>query len=257
MAHPPRPFDDASDSLVRALMLAGLVPALVPAVIVLVLVHPLAGVAVAVLVAAAWAAFVWTRARTAANRLVAALPAQPVSAGSEPRLENLLESTCIVAGIAQPEVRVLPDQSLNALAVADGTGATFVVTRGMVDGLGRVELEGVLANLAARVRSGAARYATTVLALPMPRALAERLLDDAFGDQASVRSDLDAVSFTKYPPGLIRALATMAEGGTAVRGAPPRSATLWLADPAGGPGADVGSAAPQPLALRIAVLEEL
>lgn len=257
MSHPPRAFDDATDALVRALMLAGLVPALLVGVLVLVLVHPLVGVAVAVVLAGGWAALVWTRASSAADRVLAPLPARPVAAGTEPRLENLLEGTCIVAGIEPPALRLLPDESLNALTAADGRGATFVVTRGLVDSLGRVELEGVLANLAARVRSGAARYATTVLALPLPAAFAARLLDDAFGDQASVRSDLDAVGFTKYPPGLIRALATMDDRGTEVPAATTASAPLWLADPAGGPGGELGSATPQPLPLRIAVLEEL
>jgi heat shock protein HtpX len=180
--------------------------------------------------------------------------------GEEPRLENLLEGVCVVGGIEEPAVRVLPDRTLNAAAVADSSSATFVVTRGLLDGLGRVELEGVLANLAARVKSGSARYATTALGLPVPASYGARLLEDGFGEQSSIRSDLAAVGLTKYPPGLIAALGVMDEHGTAVGEAAPRTAPLWLASPVEGTDGGDGSgvvAAPQPLALRIAVLEEL
>lgn len=263
---PPLALDDATDRLVRTVMLVGVAPALLLGIITLVLVHPLVGILIAVLVAVGWAAFVWTRVSGATARVLDPLAASGLAAGSEPRFENLLEGVCMVGGIEEPAVRLLPDTSLNALAVADASGATFVVTRGLLDGLGRVELEGVLANLAARVKNGSARYAAVVLALPLPASAVEKLLKQGLGTQSSVRSDIAAVGLTKYPPGLISALGVLDERGTRVASASPESAPLWLAAPgaandtsapADSAGAADDDVAPQPLSLRIAVLQEL
>lgn len=251
-----RSLEGATEHLVLSVMLAGLAPALVLGAVVLVTVDPFVGLLVAVVIAGAWALFVRARAAGAAERVLAPLAASPVRPGGEPRLENLIESVCVVSGLEEPSLAVLPGDQPNALAVADGTGSTFVLTRGLLDELGRVELEAVLANLAARVRTGAARYVATVLALPLPSSYAQHLLSTQLGEQSSIRSDLDAVGLTKYPPGLISAFATMERTGTQVSAASPATASLWLADPTSGPDS---SASPhsEPLALRIAVLQEL
>lgn len=253
-------LDDSADAMVLAVTLAGLVPALLVGLVVLLLVDPLPALVAVVLVVGAWVLLVRSRAATAPQRALSGLESTELRPGAEPRLENLLESVCVVSGIEQPAVRVLPDATCNALAVAGSGEATFVVTRGLLDELGRIELEAVLANLAARVKSGGARFATTALALPVPAAYTERVLRDAFGDQASVRSDLDAVGLTKYPPGLIAAFGVMDARGTAVRSASTVGAPLWVADPSSEGSAQAGAGdalSPQPLPLRIAVLEAL
>ena len=254
---PVQTLEDQTDRLVRSTMLLGLAPAVLVGLLLVVLVHPILGAFVAVAIAAGWAAVVHTRAASASARVLSALPTTHLAAGSEPRLENLLESVCVIGGIEEPGVRLLSDGSLNALAVADRDGATFVVTRGLLDGLGRVELEAVLANLAARVKQGSTRYVTTVLALPLPSQTRTALLERGLGEQSSLRSDLAAVGLTKYPPGLISALERMEEGGTTVS-APAPTAPLWLAAPGSSRSADPPvDGDPQPLSLRIAVLQEL
>jgi Zn-dependent protease with chaperone function len=225
---PVRTLEDQTDRLVRNTMLLGVVPGLLLGLLATIVVHPIVGVLVLVVVAGAWAALVWTRVGAGAARAVEQLGATHLAAGSEPRLENLLESVCVVGGIEEPQVRLVSDGTLNAAAVADRAGATFVVTRGLLDELGRVELEAVLANLAGRIKQGNARYVTTVLALPLPAGTRDSLLARGLGEQSSVRSDLTAVGLTRYPPGLISALAVMEQHGTAVAGAPSATAPLWL-----------------------------
>ncbi len=80
----------------------------------------------------------------------------------------------------------------------------------------------MLANLLARTRDGSARYTTTVLALLGTSARAVRLLEQELGDQRGVRSDLAAVDLTRYPPGLISALARCSS--TAPSSRPPPTA---------------------------------
>ena len=255
---PVRSLEDQTDRLVRSTMLLGLAPGLLLGVLAALLVHPVVGVLVLAVVAAGWAALVWSRVGSAGSGTVDRLGATHLTAGGEPRLENLLESVCVVGGIEEPQVRVLSDPTLNAAAAADREGATFVVTRGLLDGLGRVELEAVLANLAARVKQGNARFVTTVLALPLPAATRDNLLARGLGEQSTVRSDLAAVGLTKYPPGLIAALAVMDQHGTAVPSAPAATAPLWLAPIASAASAPQDGVVPsETLALRIAVLQEL
>jgi heat shock protein HtpX len=224
-------------------------------------VHPVVGLLVAVAGSIGWAAYVRNRTATADQTVLAPLGAVALDSGTRPRLENLVEGLCVVSGIEEPSLALLPDGSVNALAVAGGSGATFVLTEGLVEQLGRVELEAVLANLAARVKSGAARYVATALAVPVPRSYRSKLIRDGLGEQSSVRADLAAVDLTRYPPGLIAALAAMDRGGTQVQAAEPSSAPLWLADPAGrvlrGRDESASIDAGEPLSLRIAVLQEL
>jgi heat shock protein HtpX len=254
-------LEDATDRMVRSVMLAGAVPAVLIGLVVLLVVHPVVGLLVAVVGSVGWAGYVRNRTATADQAVLAPLGAVAIDGGTRPRLENLVEGLCAVSGIEEPSLAVVPDGSLNALAVAGGSGATFVLTEGLVEQLGRVELEAVLASLAARVKSGAARYVATALAVPVPGSYRSKLIRDGLGEQSSVRADLAAVDLTRYPPGLIAALAAMDQGGTRVESAAPSSAPLWLADPAGrvAQGRDDRAAvdAGEPLSLRIAVLQEL
>ncbi|MHB1138185.1 MAG: M48 family metalloprotease [Microthrixaceae bacterium] len=252
-------LDDATGRVVRSAMLMGLVPAVVLGAV-LAFVHPLAGIAALVVVAAVWALVVSSRVRGARAALVAPLGGTPLATGAHPRLDNLLDGLAVTGGVSRPEVLVRDELTMNALVAADAEGATLVLTRGLVDGLGRVELEGVLANLLGRQRDGSARYATVVTALYGVGGRSARTLLRGLGDQRAVRSDLAAVDMTRYPPGLIAALGEMTRVGTEVPGVSDRSMPLWLAPPVASPGAldaSLAASTMQPLALRIAVLEEL
>jgi heat shock protein HtpX len=252
-------LDPAADRVVRTTLLAGLVPALVVGVA-LCFVHLLVGLAAFLLIAGGWALLVSARVKGARDRVVAPLGARALVPGSQPRVENLLEGLCVTGGVGQPEVLLIDSDAMNGLVAADREGTTLVLTRGLVEGLGRIELEGAVANLLGRQRDGSARYATLVTALFGSSGRGARLLVSGLGEQRAVRSDLAAVDMTRYPPGLIAALARMESVGTVVRGAPERSIPLWLAPPVAGSDAldaNLAATTMQPLTLRIAVLEEL
>ncbi|HEX9695589.1 MAG TPA: M48 family metallopeptidase [Actinomycetota bacterium] len=70
----------------------------------------------------------------------------------EPRLHNLIEGLAIAAGIPKPKVYVVEDPSPNAFATGrDPAHASIAVTRGLLEKMNRMELEGVVAHELAHV----------------------------------------------------------------------------------------------------------
>lgn len=248
-------LDEATDRLERNATIVGVVPAVIVG-LVLVLVHPIVGVVAAVALAVAWVLFVRARLSSAADRVLSGLDAAPLEPGRHPRLENLLEGLCTTSGVTDPSVALVRSDAMNALVAAGRDRTRIVLTTGLVQDLGRLELEGVLANLLGRVKDGSARYTTTVLALFGTSARAGALLGEHLGEQRSVLSDLAAVDLTRYPPGLVAAFLAMDERGTELSTVPPLTRPLWIATaaPSQGGAESVGD---QPLSLRIAVLSEL
>jgi heat shock protein HtpX len=82
------------------------------------------------------------------DRLVlASAGAREVAPGEEPRLHNIVEGLSIAAGIPKPRVYVIPEQAPNAFATGrDPEHSSVAVTRGLLDTMNRVELEGVIAH---------------------------------------------------------------------------------------------------------------
>ncbi len=185
----------------------------------------------------------WWAAEPLARRALGGEPTDPVS---HARLLNLVDGLCATIGAYHPDVRVRPETSLNAAVCGRRRRrATLVVTQGLLDQLNRMELEGVVAQQLTRIRCHDMLPATVTVA--------------TLGIGASVFSppepitamDRAAVSFTRYPPGLISALEKMEAKGTEVPGATRATAHLWFAS-AGG-----GTDALTPLRDRIDALREL
>jgi heat shock protein HtpX len=162
------------------------------------------------------------------------------------RLLNLVDGLCATIGTTQPEVRVRNEPGLNAAVCGRRRRTTtMVLTQGILDELTRVELEGVVAQQLTRIRCydmlpstvtvATLGIGTTMLSPPEPVTAMDRA----------------AVSFTRYPPGLIGALEKMESKGTDVRGASRATAPLWFADPGAGRGH------PTQLKDRIEALREL
>lgn len=105
--------------------------------------------AVAVAVAMSWVSYY------SGDRIVlAASRAREVSAQGEPRLHNLVEGLCIAAGLPKPRVYLIPDPAPNAFATGrDPAHASIAVTRGLLDKMNRVELEGVVAHELSHVQN--------------------------------------------------------------------------------------------------------
>jgi heat shock protein HtpX len=263
------PAADA-DRLVRRAVAAGILKGVLLAVVLAVVGLVvgagwllLAGVLVGVLVAVGWFLYVRSRVAGAVGAVLAGVSAQRLAEGTAPRLTNVVEGLCVASGVSEPEIWTVAAPGANAMALDAGGRTALVVTDGLVEHLGLVELEGAVANLLGRVKDGSARLATTAVAvrrLPMSAVYApDRLLAEGLGAQYAVRSDLEAVRITRYPPGLRAALDRVSSAGTSVPAGPADLTHLWLA-----PVAAAGDDAPasvrtsaQPLDLRIAVLDEL
>jgi Zn-dependent protease with chaperone function len=225
--------------------------AFVPALVVG-LVGLLGGVIVAVVVfvvvlvgLAAWLSLAGER------RALAGLSPRPADPDRDARLVNLVDGLCTTAGLRAPRLLVTDDPGCNLLVAGRGVdAAVLVVTRGLLDHLSRIELEGVLADGLVQIRQGDIVPATVAVAtfgLGVRFALAGTAADEA-ADQA-------AAALTLYPPALARALDAMDEHGTKVAGARATTAHLWLADPR--PASAGAQASRPPLAERAAALREL
>jgi len=79
--------------------------------------------------------------------VLASARAKEVSREEEPRLHNIVEGLSIAAGIPKPRVYVVPEAAPNAFATGrDPEHASVAVTKGLLEMMDRVELEGVIAH---------------------------------------------------------------------------------------------------------------
>ncbi len=220
----------------------------------------LAGLAIA-------AAVVWWRLNNADQRVLAKLGGGLLSAEGGPRLENMVQSLALAGGVQEPSIVVLSDEARNALVLRKGDRNHLVVTQGLLDNLEVVELEGVVAELLTRLRSGDAESATIGAALfgqpildgplrpllgPVASAGFARLLNE----DRDLEADRQAVRLTRYPPGLLSALRAMGRGEVAAKVNTAGISHLWLVDPQGRD-AESREGVRAPLDLRIDVLAEL
>lgn len=258
------PFDVKADTVIRALSLFGVLPGMVVAIVVAFVTGPIPGVIALVAIAVAWAVVVLRRARNSVDMVLAGTGGVPIGADTFRRWVNVMDGMGVTSGVSDPELWVIERPEANALSVADRQRCAVVVTRGLIEGLSVIELEGVAANLLGRIKDGSARYGTVTVALLAPflgrMEPAGRLVADGLGDQRSVRSDLTAVDMTRYPPGLADALSAIERIGTVLAGVDPATAHLWIAPSVDGSGVvdpAVAETAVQPLSYRIALLHEL
>lgn len=203
--------------------------------------------------------------------LLDVLGARPATEAEFPRYLNLVDGLTITSGIKTPALYVLDDPGANAAALGAGGGAALVLTTGLLEGVGRVELEGVLAEQLSRIRileaDLASRAAVLVCgsvlrtdpaaATPAQRSKVARL-EGLLGDQRHFLADMSASSMTRYPPGLRDGLIRMSEGGTALRNVTLGTAHLWMCDPLPRPSSDEPATTDHPpIQHRIDLLAEL
>jgi heat shock protein HtpX len=123
----------------------------------------IAGLVVALVISAVMS-FVSYRA---GHRLVLrAARAQPISHQEAPRLHNVVEGIALAAGLPKPAVYLIPEDAPNAFATGpDPEHSHIAVTRGLLEKLNRVELEGVVAHEMAHVRDRDILLGTVVASL--------------------------------------------------------------------------------------------
>jgi heat shock protein HtpX len=244
------PHEPQHNRRLTVALLAGAVvgPTVIGLVIGLLLQLVLPFVIVGLFVGVGLALAAWFLSPSWALRRAGAVAVPP--AGAEPRrpglerLENLVEGLCVASGLPQPALHLVDDVAPNAMASGvRRDAAAVVVTTGLLDTLGRVELEGVVAHLLARIRRDDIAPATLAGFLLGP--LAAKVVHPDLLD-----ADETAVSITRYPPGLAAALTKLRDDPRSVSRASRASLGLWVVPPA--------ARTPDPdLDHRIAVLREL
>jgi heat shock protein HtpX len=92
--------------------------------------------------------------------------AHPVTKEDEPELFRTVENLCIGAGLPMPEIYVIEDGSPNAFATGrDPQHAAIAVTRGLLQKLDHLELEGVIAHELSHIGNYDIRLMTVVVVL--------------------------------------------------------------------------------------------
>jgi heat shock protein HtpX len=140
----------------------------------------------------------------------------------QPRVHNLVDGLCAASGIPKPTLRVIDDDSPNAMTVGlHPRRATIVITTGLVSALGRIELEAVLAHEVSHVKVHDILPGTVaVTALGPVAALfppAGGMPSWGAGTNREALADLAGVALTRYPPGLISALEKVGGDGPGSR----------------------------------------
>ncbi len=175
--------------------------------------------------------------------------ADPVDPHTHARVQNLVDGLSVSAGVPTPTLLVLDDPATNACSVGrDPRHASIIVTRGLLETLPRIELEGVLAHELSHIKNHDTALATVAIALV--GAVAPGLLPKAIGPDSEAAADVSGVALTRYPPGLISALETMRDDGATLRSPNRAVAHLWIVGPSDHP-------SHPPLEERIQALREL
>src|SRR5271154_5165216 len=195
----------------------------------------------------------------------------------EPKKQILLDvarEMAVAARLLEPQVYMIDDQAPNALAVGRNPHDSVIcVTRGLVNGMDREELQGVIAHEMAHIRSYDAWLATLVTATRLsrigsfPASLYQTLTRGTgvlLSRESESLADGAAVEFTRNPTALIRALQQIEKTAAPLKQASPAVAPLFIADPMNGSGAGGTRNGLQPavsthpaLADRIARLQHL
>jgi Zn-dependent protease with chaperone function len=228
-----------------------------------VLVGAIAAVVVVVLGTLVVSGFIRSHAR---DRVLSLLGARAIDEDDEPRLANITEGLCATFGLKVPDLFVVDDGVPNACSLGeDPDHAAIVVTTGLLDTVGLLELEGVLAHELAHIkRHDTAVFGVAVMICgPLVKLTgSDSWLGRALGRGREYRADQVAVAAVRYPPELHDALVTLSHAPEPTRGSLfassrwPATRWIWI-DPM------VGQHARHDLqgsldatAVRIAALEE-
>ena len=186
-------------------VLAALVPAVVLGVVIALVVSLLVGLVVFVIVGVIVSYGLWRAAPGVALRQVGAVQ---LHERDNPRLFNVTEGLCATFGLRMPDLYVVYDAVPNACALGrNAASAAVVVTSGLLETMGPIELEGVMAHELAHVKR--ADNGVSVVALMLARFGGPGLLRRCVGENREYRADIVGASAVRYPRGLLDALRLM------------------------------------------------
>jgi Zn-dependent protease with chaperone function len=157
--------------------------------------------------------------------------AVPLRERDNPRLLNVTEGLCATFGLRMPELFVVFDAVPNACALGRDPGsADLVVTSGLLETMGPIELEGVIAHELAHVKRG--DNGVSSIALTLGRVGGEGMVKRCVGENREYRADVVGASAVRFPRGLLDALRLMMQApppaGNSVFSAPRFGASRWV-----------------------------
>jgi heat shock protein HtpX len=213
-----------------------------------------------------------------------------------PKLFGLVQEVCIASGLPMPKVAIVHDDAPNAFATGrNPEHALIAFTTGILDVMDRDELQGVIAHEMAHVgnrdtlvsavaatTAGAIAIASDILTRMMffggarnresnnnPIALvfsllililaplAALLLKSAISRKREALADATAVSFTRNPAGLRKALEILARDSTVVQQRSNAVAHIWIESPLDAKSVSKLFATHPPIEDRIATLKSM
>lgn len=231
--------------------------------------------AIGLIVAVTWVLVAWKQGPSVVLDLS---DVEPASESQHARLFNAAVALSASTGVTPPELYVVDDPAINAMAVGQKSRETAIaVTTGLLDELSVVEVEAVLALIFYRIKSedvSAGTFAvptigavavlgehiddvpwlSRLLLAPMP--VIERFLMWLHPAESEFDVDVASTLITRYPPALASALDKM-DGRSALAMGTPVTAHLWLAPPINVALSTASAGIHKPLSERVAVLQEL
>jgi len=207
------------------------------------------------------------------DKIVLALSrAKPIEKQDNPELYRLVENLCITAGLPLPKIYIIEETQPNAFATGrDAKHAVVVVTRGLLEKLERVELEGVIAHELSHIGNKDMLLQTIVVILAGVIAvisnfflrisyggigrkererdssgailmifgiiaailapIAATLIQLAISRKREFLADASGALLTRYPDGLARALEKISQDPQPLRVASNATAHLFIANP--------------------------
>ena len=198
--------------------------------------------------------------------------AKAVTNATEPYLWNTVEGLSIAAGLPMPRPYIIEDSAPNAFATGrDPQHAAIAVTRGLLDKLDRLELEGVVAHEMAHIqnydirlmtlvtvlvgtvvllsdwmtrslryggrrrrrsgRGGGNPLALVVLVFVILSPIIARLMKSALSRQREFLADASGALLTRYPEGLASALEKLTADKEPLEVANKATAHLYIINP--------------------------
>ncbi len=98
--------------------------------------------------------------------VLAMTKSQPIKEKDNQELFHIIENLCITAGLPMPKIYIMPEAQPNAFATGrDNKHSVVVVTRGLLEKLNKVELEGVIAHELSHIKNRDVLLQTVVVVL--------------------------------------------------------------------------------------------